>query len=416
LSRILMAAAIAASAVPAAAQEGLGIAAVVNDDVVTMLDLTDRVLLVVRASNIPDSPEARGRIAPQALRALIEEQLKMQEAKRLGINVGDREIDTRLAAIAKQSGIDSVEAFVDMLKRNGIPVETMRSQIAAEVAWVRVARRVLGPSVNISEEQVDEALAQIESEVNQPAYLVSEIFLAVDNLESEAEVAETARRLVTQLRGGADFASVARQFSQAANAARDGDLGWVSPSEIESSLRAALATLSPGEISEPVRGTSGFHILQLRDRRERRGALEGATATLAQVFYPLPENPDAEAVARVTADAHAGTEALTSCEGMIALAGQVSPAGAQSLLKDIPFSDMPPELYAVASESPLNQATAPLEVPGGLVVLMVCDRQGASGVPSREEIRDRLARDRLEVLARGYLRDLRRSAIIDIRI
>ncbi len=418
LSRMAFAVAIVLSAAssPAPAQDSLGIAATVNEDVVTMLDLAARIQLVALASRLPDTPETRERIAPQVLRALIEDRLKLQEAKRLGINVGDKDVDNRLSALAQQSGTGSIEEFADMIGRNGVPFETVRNQVRADVSWTRVVRRVLGPTVAISEEQVDEALARIESEAAQPAYLVSEIFLAVDGQNGEAEVESSARRLVAQLREGADFAAVARQFSQASSAANGGDIGWVSPSEVESALRGALETLSPGMIGDPVRGTSGVHILLLRDRRESRGAAEDAKATLAQVFFALAEDATAEQIDETSADALSRTQPLTSCEQMAALAAEVSPPGAQPLLADIAFSDMPPELLAIASGTPIGTPAAPILAPGGVVVLMVCDRQGASGVPGRDEIRDRLGRERIEVLARGYLRDLRRVAIIDVRL
>jgi peptidyl-prolyl cis-trans isomerase SurA len=418
LSRVAMAIAIvlAASSAPAPAQDSLGIAAIVNDDVVTMLDLAARVQLIAFASSLPDTPEVRQRITPQVLRALIEERLKLQEGKRLGINVSDKDIDNRLNAIAEQSGAGTTEAFIAMLGQNGIPLDTVRNQVRADVSWTRVVRRVLGPTVDISEELVDEALTRIESEMNQPAYLVSEIFLAVDGLNGEAEVGENARRLVAQLQAGANFAAVARQFSQSASADNDGEIGWVSPSEVESALRMTLETLSPGAVSDPVRGTGGFHILLLRDRRESRGATEGAKATLAQVFFALPEDAPAEQVEETKTEAQSRTQSFTSCEQMEALAAEVSPPGAQSLLPDVAFADMPADLLAIARDTPIGRAAAPIQAPGGIAVLMVCDRQGASGVPSREEVRDRLARDRLEVLARGYLRDLRRVAIIDVRL
>ncbi len=402
------------AAAPVEGQDQLGVAAVVNDDVVTVLDLVSRMRLVMLASQTPDTPEARERLVPQVLRALIDDRLKLQEAKRLGIAVGEDDIDNRLDQIAKQAGT-SADQFVAGLTDRGIPAETLRAQLQADIAWVRAVRRALQPRITVTEELVDETVAQIESERSEPAYLVSEIFLAVDDVDAEDEVRQAAERLVVQLRGGADFAAVARQFSEASSAAAGGDLGWVSASQLDPPLAQAVQALAPGLVSDPVRDIGGYSILALRDRRDSRGE-DDTRATLAQVFFPLADDAGAEQAEQARAEARAATKDLASCEEMADLAQRVSPPDTQTMLRDVPLSEMPPDLRAIAVDAPVGEAVDPMRITGGHTVLMVCDRSGTGGLPSRSDVRERLGRDRLEVLARGYLRDLRRSAIVDIRL
>lgn len=400
----------------ASAQEGLSIAAVVNDDVITMLDLSARTRFVALATNLPDLPEARDRLAGQVLRTLIDERLKLQEAERLGISVTQNDIDGRMANIAEQGGPSPERVFAD-LEAYGIPPNTLTEQFRAEVAWERVVLRVLAPRIVISEDMIDETLAQLRAEAGQPRYLVSEIFLPVDSASGEAEVRQSGERLVAQLRAGADFAAVARQFSQASSAAAGGNLGWVSPSQLDRALAAAVAGLAPTNVSDPIRSIGGFHILQVRDRRTAGGAGGPGSATLARVFFVLPDDASTEETQTRLAEARSATVNLGGCKAMAALGREVNPEATQTMLRNVPIAEMAPELSKVVIDSRIGEASQALRIPGGVVVVMVCERTAeGGGLPGRAEVRQRLSRDRLEVSARGYLRDLRRAAVVDVRL
>src|SRR6185503_8993660 len=91
--------------------------------------------------------------------------------------------------------------------------------------------------------------------------------LTVDNPESEPQVRATAQRLVQQIRGGAGFGTIARQFSETTASSGEGDLGWVQTGQLDPKIDEALAKMKPGEVSDPIRLVNGYHIIELRDRR-----------------------------------------------------------------------------------------------------------------------------------------------------
>ena len=187
---------------PAGAQQR--IVAVVNDDVISAQDLEDRLQLVTLTSGIPDSEEARARLAPQVLRSLIEEALQLQEAERLDITVEDTEIQRTLANIAERNQM-TVEAMQRFFAQKGINLATLLDQVRAQIAWVKVVNRQIVPRVTVTVDQLDMAVEEARRSEGEPEYLLSEIVLPVDNPAQAQVVAQDAARLVQTLREGASF-------------------------------------------------------------------------------------------------------------------------------------------------------------------------------------------------------------------
>ena len=105
--------------------------------------------------------------------------------------------------------------------------------------------RRLAPRIDIGAEEVDDILARLKESEGENTYRLGEIFLSVNRPDEEASIRETAERLVEQIRGGARFGALARQFSQAATAAVGGDLGWNPRSQLDAEIAAAVDRLSP---------------------------------------------------------------------------------------------------------------------------------------------------------------------------
>ncbi|GAB4356770.1 MAG: hypothetical protein Kow00114_07890 [Kiloniellaceae bacterium] len=245
-------------------------AAVVNDDIISVLDLAMRVQLAVVAAGVQDSQEVRRRLTPQVLRNLIDERLQMQEAKRLDISVTDVQVAGALEQIAQQNNMTEGQ-FLTMLRNRGIIPTTLIDQIRAQIAWQAIIQRRLRPNVVITQEEVEEVVNRLSARRGAIERRVSEIFIPIESTAKEAEAEANAVRLFEELRQGANFAGLARQFSQSGTATLGGDLGWVRDGELDEELNAVLAQMAPGEVSVPVRTVSGYHILFLRDMRKNEG-------------------------------------------------------------------------------------------------------------------------------------------------
>jgi peptidyl-prolyl cis-trans isomerase SurA len=412
---LVLLALLAGAPLAAVAQDSLRIAAVVNDDVISALDLSVRERMVMSSSHLQDSPEARSRLAPQVLRGLIDERLKLQEAQRLGIKVPDKEVEQQVKTIATENKM-SVQDFEAALQQSGILIDSLRSQIRAELAWLRVVQRRLRPNVTISDDQIDEAMAEIKANANQPQYLLAEIFLSVDTPAQEAEVRQSADRLIDQIHQGAGFSAVARQFSQSSTAAGGGDLGWVGLGQLDRALDAVLPNLKKGEVSQPIRSNGGFYILYLRDQRQGTTKAPEGKVTMKQAFLPVPANATQAQIDKASEQVQHVIDQAKSCDDMVRLARELTP-NAHTDLDNVDYADLPPDLKQIATDQPLNTPSKPLHLATGIGAYMVCQRDIVSGgLPSRYEVGTRLLRERLEVMARGYLRDLRRAAFIDLRV
>lgn len=242
------------------------IAAVVNDDIITSQDLTDRLTLALATSGLPNDPATRQRLAPQVLRGFVDEKLQLQEAQRLGLPVTDAEVDQAMETIAQRNKTNRVDLTRYLLQQKLSP-RSLRDQLRAQIAWIKIINREIRPRIVVTQEQIDLVIKRSGGATSDPELLLSELLLPVYDRAQEASVLSDAVGLVATLRGGADFAALASQVSAAASAENGGDLGWVRTAAITPELRAQIETLKTGEISDPVVSPAGVHIFLVRGRR-----------------------------------------------------------------------------------------------------------------------------------------------------
>lgn len=410
LSRLLLPVFLLTAAGPGAAQQSLRPAAVVNDEVISVLDLQMRVRLVMLSSGMQPSREQVQAIAEQVLRTLIDERLQMQEAERVGVGVGRSEVEAAAAEVAERNNM-SRERFVRALEQNGVMPETFFDQVRANLAWQRVIRQEIRPQVQIGDEDIEDAVEQLKAQSGKQQMRVREIFLALDEEQQSQQVRRTARRLIEQLRNGADFAALARQFSQSATAATGGDMGWVTPASLPAEIVERLNNMSSGEIAGPISTYDGIHIVHLSDTR--RLSIGDEQVRLKQLFLPLRNGANDSAMAQLRAQARDVVDGVQGCDAMSEVSAEAGSA-ASGDLGTIKLSDLPDNVRDAVAGLDIGKPSEPVQVNQGIAVLMVCDRQ-RSGI-DRERIRQNLVRDRAMMMAQRYLRDLRRSAHIDIRV
>jgi peptidyl-prolyl cis-trans isomerase SurA len=395
------------------------IAAVVNDDLVSVQDLNDRLDLVMFTSGVEDTPEARQGLTPQVLRGLVEEVLQLQEAERLGITVQDQEVDQALANIAERNNMD-VPAMRRLLADAGINFNTLLAQLRAQIAWVKIVNLQVRPRVNVTVDQLDLAVQEARLNERQPEFLLSEIVLPVDSPAQEDAVAADAQRLIETVRNGGSFESLARQVSAAASAEQGGNLGWVRGTAVPPDLLLALEQLDPGEVSAPLRSPVGYHVFWLRDRRLAAPQLAPSDAqvevSLSQILFPYDEVEGPAGAPRLRQEALSLRPQLTDCDTINRVANerQLPGSGALGWLR---IGELPPDFARVLVDLPPGEVSEPLQGPAGVHLIMVCDRRGAvRSVPQRDEIAQRLESEQIDRLARRYLRDLRTQAFVDIRL
>jgi peptidyl-prolyl cis-trans isomerase SurA len=395
------------------------IAAVVNDEAISVADLRSRLKMVMLSSNFPDSPETRQRIAGQVLRTIVDEKLEMQEAKKQNVAATEDELKKAIAQIAKQNNMQP-DQLDEVLKAHGIDRSALIDQLTASIVWAKLVRRQIAQTNAPSDEEIDEAMKRLKESANEPQSRVAEIFIAVDNPQQDEEVRRLAERLIEQMKQGARFSAVAQQFSQSATAAVGGDMGWVRPEQLNADLAKAVAQMRPGELSPPIRTTAGYYLVLVLDRRNGRSGPgeEEATLHLVQVVFPLPAQAT-EAMRRAAlAEAENARTTAKSCPEMLKL-GKEKGSPQLSSEGQLRISQIAPAMRNIVAGLEVGKPSQPIVQKNGVGVIMLSDKSepnSNSTMPSREEVAEQLARQRAENLARRYLRDLRRAAFVDVRV
>lgn len=397
------------------AQDVQRVAAIVNDEVISRYDVEQRIGLVIATSRLADTPKMRRRLRGRILRSLIDESLQLQAARRYSIRIGKSDMAQAYSYIEQQNNLPAGE-LEHYLAARRISKPALETQLRAEITWSKLVRRRLGRNVQIGDEEVDEVLARLEANAGRSEQQISEIFLPVDAPEQEEEVRRASVDLLHQLREGAAFTAMARQFSRGATAAQGGAIGWVQPGQLTADLDQAIAKLKFGALSEPIRGVGGYYIIQLHERRKIAATAKASMKLhLKQIILAVAKPAGevdfkaGEEVARTVADS------AKSCDDVAAVAKEL-PAATANDLGFIAMPDLPKNIVAAVKDLAIGRFSAPIRNKSGVMMLMVCDRQAIQGKgPNRESVSDNLARRRLTMLAQRYLRDLRRSAVVELR-
>lgn len=397
------------------AQEVDRIAAVVNDDIISLRELQGRLQMALAYAGMPNTPEGRQRLAPQVLRKLIDEHLQMQEAARVKISLSAAEVDNGVAMIEEQNRLPK-GALLAGLARVGVDPQLVRDQIKADLTWMRVTNRVLLSQVKVGEEEVTDRLETLRERRGRPEFLLAEIILPVDNPAQEDDARQTGERLLEQLKAGRPFAALARQFSRSPTAGNGGTMGWLAEASLDDEIAGPVAQLTKGQVSPLIRTSSGFTILTLMDQRIAGQVAnpEDAQVTLSQIVLPVPK--EAPPKQELMAKAAQITGQAKSCADLEAV-GRRMGAPVVGSIGPKRVGELNGTLRRIGATLPLNRVSDPLDTAEGIQVVMVCSRVESLtfAEPSREQIRRIIEDERMDMLSRRYIRNLRRQAFIDIR-
>jgi peptidyl-prolyl cis-trans isomerase SurA len=403
-------------------QEVLKIAAVVNNQIISLYDLNMRAKLVILFSRLPDTLETRKRITPQVLKIMIDEELKLQEAKRIKIGVNDDEIDQVLRNIEKNNRLSKGVLKRNLLKQN-VDISVLHKRIKADISWGQLVKARYGSSVVITDEEIDENLLKIKNGEGKPEYLVSEIFLPVEKPEDKNKVLAIANRMIKQIKSGAKFSTLAKSFSKSLTAKNGGNMGWKRSGQLDPELDNVLKDLKPEQISQPIRTIEGYHILYLKDQRTARKFgqpdPEAATINLQQLIVPIAKNTSKAEVEKTINFVRQTSNKTKNCSELELASKQIgSPLSGN--LGNIKFSALGKQQKILINKLPIMKASEPYRGPEGIMVLMVCRRDEGKALKlsangQRNYIKRNLTNERLETFSKQFIQELRRNAFLDIR-
>ena len=247
------------------------IIAIVDDNIITQIELNDRVKLISQqikqqGSRLPSQDTLR----KQVLERLILEKLQLDMAKKTGIRINDEMINRVIANIAQENRL-SMPQFREVLKKDGYQFSDFRENIRREVTISRLRKMRVENKVNISEQEIDNYLNQtLKGQSVNDEYHLNHILIATPEAASPEQIEDArikAQKVFNELEKGDDFAQKAIAVSNDELALKGGDLGWRKTAQLPTLFTAVVAKMRTNEIKGPLRSASGFHIIKLLDKR-----------------------------------------------------------------------------------------------------------------------------------------------------
>jgi len=245
--------------------------AIVNDGIVLQSQLDTQSAMIVdrlqgQGTQLPSADVLR----QQVLERLVLQEIQMQRAGRLGVQVPDEMLNEALRDVAQRNGI-AFEQMPATLAAQGIDYATYREEMRREITMTMLRQRDVIPRIYVSPRELDQALERQANQADQNAeYDVSHILLPLPESATADQmnrVEELARDITARARGGEDFGQLAIAHSQAQSALERGKLGWRRMGQLPQFIAELVARMEPGDVSDPVRTPTGFHIVRLDETR-----------------------------------------------------------------------------------------------------------------------------------------------------
>jgi len=248
------------------------IVAKVNGDIVTLTELEEQVEVALQQlgpASSPEEEEARKeRIRREVLDSIINNMLVLQVAEDRGLRVPSRFFDEWKQNIMSEMNIGSEEELERQVALQGSTMEGLRDRFEEGLLLQEIRRMEVDNKVSVSEPEIEERYrTNIEDYTTPRRIRLREIVVRFDET-NEVEKGRKARRLLQDIRQGADFAEVARMHSESGSSSAGGDLGFFSEGELTEALAEVAFQLDPGEVSEIIRLDTAFYIIRVEEKFE----------------------------------------------------------------------------------------------------------------------------------------------------
>ena len=403
---------------PAQSQENgkLKIAAIVNDKVISILDLNKRLHLITVLSPAQIKGEIDKQLARQILNQLIGEELEKQEIERLKIKIGENELSNakRLMEQRFKLKLNTLDEFI---KERKIDKNDVISQIKISLGWTKVIQRKYRNYLKITDEEIDEVINKLIENIGKTQYRISEIFLPIDEENNESDTRHLISKLYESIKADGNFRKIARDFSATASAANSGQAGWVVEGQLLRELDVPMRKLKKGSITPPIQTVSGFHIIKLEDKRvfEKFNTMS-IKVNLIQTLIPILQTDNYKNYSQQVRQINRDIASVNTCEEMIKLS-KTNKSFLTNSLGNFFVQELSPYLKSIAISSKLGVPNKPQKLKDQISIITVCRRtQPKSNIPTRISVERKLQGKKIETMARKYLRDLRRNAFVENRL
>lgn len=363
---------------------------IVNGSAVTEWELAQRrqFLTLLRAP---------GDIPKQAENGLIEDRLRLDAAKQMGITASDEEVQQGMEEFAQRANF-TADQFITQIEAAGVDRTTFRDFVRAGVVWRAVIRQKYAASVVISDADIDRAV-EAEKQAANVRVLLSELIMPVPPGQ-ENQAMNAAEDIARRVEAGESFAEFARRYSATPSSANGGALEWMPLSDLPPGLQSVFMSLPTGGVTQPLQIPNAVALFQLRDRQETAPTKRPTEVEIAR--YPLPADNPTGAAAQINGR-------VDGCNDLYTLARRDGVAVQRETRAE---ASLPAELSSAVAGLDQDE-TAVVTVGGQPSLLMVCARRPiAEKAVDRDAIRGQLLNQQLNARSAVYLSQLRDNALI----
>jgi peptidyl-prolyl cis-trans isomerase SurA len=408
---------------PTQAEQALNrIVAVVNDGVVLQSQLerrTDQIRqqLNERDTRLPPADVLR----KQVLERLILEEIQLQLADSMSIRIEDELLNANLRQMAEANNLD-LAGFRAVLEAEGYSFAEFRDEVRKQLIIARLHAQQVENRVQVSEQEIENLLTSLEHGADDREYLLSHILVALPEAASPQQIQEAQARtesILERLRAGADFRQLAVAESDGQQALEGGSLGWRKAGQLPSLFADVARTLSRGEVSEPIRSSSGFHIVRMDDLR---GGDERHVITQTHARHILLRPDELQSAAEVENRLLQLQRRIQGGDDFETLArahsqDAVSAARGGDLGWSNP-GDLVPEFEEVMDRLEPGQVSAPFESRFGWHIVQVLERRERDSTEEfrRAQAREQVRQRKIQEESAIWLRRLRDESYVEYRL
>jgi peptidyl-prolyl cis-trans isomerase SurA len=399
------------------------IIAVVNEEVITQKELDEMLGHTIRQL------QTRGVQAPahdvlekQLLERFIITRLQLQMAKETGLAVSDTDLDDTLRRIAKENKMSLPELYT-ALERDGINFNKFRDEIRNELIVTRLKEREVNNRITVTEGEVDNFLHNQEiSGAGVIEYRLAHILVQLPERAEGPQIEIKYRRAeaaLTKLKNGVEFAQVAAEFSDAADAMKGGVLDWRPSTQLPTKFAEVLASMQPGGLTSVIQSPNGFYIFKLLERRGQKAATVIITQTQARhILVKTNELTSASDAKRRIIDLKERLDNGGSFQELAKLHSEDASASSGGSLGWISPGDTVPEFEQALNSLQPGQISEPVQSPFGWHLIQVVERRtlDVSSEQQRKTARQSIHARKADTAFQEWLQRLRDRAYVEYRL
>lgn len=396
------------------------IVAVVNNGVITQRQLQTRTAQIkaqLQANGTQLPPQAV--LERQVLNSMIMEKIQLGIAKMNGIQVGDQTFNNALAQLAQNNNL-TVAQLQQAVTAQGHSWTGFTQQLRDHLVIQQLQQRSVGQNIVVTNQEVRDFLAQHANQLDPGLqYHLAQILTSIPEAASPAQIKAArakAEKIRKQAEGGESFAKLAIADSSGQHALKGGDLGWLTAGQLPTYFVRVVNVMKPGEISQPIRSPSGFHLVKLLGLRGGHKVTVTQTHVRHILIKVTPTMSSAQARAkleRLRRQIEQGASFAT-----VAKANSEDPGSAANGgdLGWVSPGQMVPAFQKVMNETPVGKISQPFRTRYGWHILQVLGRRKHDSTEQNIQARARniiYQRKRQEAL-NLWLRQIRAQAYVRI--